>query len=179
MGKKRPPRPDESQLFVRATPSSSVPIIDTHTHLHSTFQLYKEKYAEGVFSSLPKSYEFVRGAYEGRNVQSIVDVFCEAAEVGNWRELADSAATPELREENWAGIDYWFVMGEYMSVSSKCLRTHDSVLRRSSVSSQVYAVRQLPDEMTGTNRRITMARLKHECTFRFPGVLRLVDILQD
>ena len=47
--------------------------------------------------------------YEGRNVESIVDVWCEAPVNKQWKEFADSA----LNLEGWGGLKYWFVMGPY------------------------------------------------------------------
>ena len=46
-----------------------------------------------------------------QNVQSIVDVWCEAPVLSTWKELADSAISEEDRKEKWGGLDYWFVMG--------------------------------------------------------------------
>ena len=50
--------------------------------------------------------------YHGRRVEAIVDVWCEAPVLKQWKELADSALTQEQREKDWGGIEYWFVMGE-------------------------------------------------------------------
>lgn len=52
--------------------------------------------------------------YHGRRVEAIVDVWCEApVRKTQWREIADSALTPEQRENDWGGIEYLFVMGEF------------------------------------------------------------------
>lgn len=116
--KKRPATPDESHLLLPTlwTSSSSsaaaidsrTPIVDTHTHLLSTFSSYRSKYPGGKFETV---FDFVRGVYEGREVEAIVDVYCEAPVQKAWRELADSALVPADRAEKWAGIEYWFVMG--------------------------------------------------------------------
>jgi len=79
--------------------------VDTHTHLVATFAQYQSKYKEAKYETL---YDFVRGLYQGRKVESIVDVWCEAPVQTIWRELADSA---QKRDEHWGGIEYWFVMG--------------------------------------------------------------------
>lgn len=84
------------------------PIIDTHTHLVSTFSTYRSKYRNG---SLYTIHDFVREMYRDRNVKAIVDVWCEAPVLMAWKELADSALTAEDRQQKWGGIDYWFVMG--------------------------------------------------------------------
>ncbi|KAF8811765.1 Metallo-dependent hydrolase [Phlegmacium glaucopus] len=47
---------------------------------------------EGTRKGNIRLYDFVRTMYEGRNVESIVDVWCEA---------------PTL----WGGLEYWFVIG--------------------------------------------------------------------
>lgn len=83
-------------------------IIDTHTHLVSTFNAYKSKYAQGKYNTV---HEFVRGLYAGHNVEAIVDVWCEAPVQSVWRSIANSALTEEDRREKWGGIEYWFVMG--------------------------------------------------------------------
>ncbi|EJC99451.1 Metallo-dependent hydrolase [Fomitiporia mediterranea MF3/22] len=106
--KKRPPAPEEPQLFLTAIESSREPIVDTHTHLLSTFSAYRSKYPAGKYKSV---FDFVRGAYEGKNVEAMVDVYCEAPVQSQWRELADSAIMPEDRMEKWSGTEYWFVMG--------------------------------------------------------------------
>ncbi|KAI5116506.1 hypothetical protein M0805_004669 [Coniferiporia weirii] len=105
--KKRPGPPDESHLLLAATQASVTPIVDTHTHLLSTFSAYRNKYTSGKYENV---FDFVRGVYEGRNVEAIVDVYCEAPVQAAWKGLADSALTPESRKEKWGGIEYWFVM---------------------------------------------------------------------
>lgn len=59
-------------------------------------------------------YDFLRAMYEGRNVESIVDVWCEAPVNKQWKELADSAMIPEDEQRLWGGVKYWFVMGPYL-----------------------------------------------------------------
>ncbi|CAE6450757.1 unnamed protein product [Rhizoctonia solani] len=126
MGKKsKAPKLPETCLEVPSVASLTgvdvTPIYDTHTHLHSTFEAYRKEYPEGRYNTIP---EFVKGYYartteqnEGLPaihvpVKSLVDVWCEAPVLyKEWRELADSALTPESRAEKWGGIDYHFVMG--------------------------------------------------------------------
>jgi TatD DNase family protein len=50
----------------------------------------------------------VKGMYDGRNVEALLDVWCEAPVQSLWREFADAAV-----EENgkWGKIQYWFALG--------------------------------------------------------------------
>ena len=91
------------------TPPSSLPIVDTHTHLATTFQFYQRKYKEGKYQD---TLEFVRKLYEGRNVEAIVDVWCEPPILNIWKELADSALKVESRADVWGETEYWFAMGQ-------------------------------------------------------------------
>ncbi|KAL0056648.1 hypothetical protein AAF712_016745 [Marasmius tenuissimus] len=49
--------------------------------------------------------------YEGKQVDAIVDVWCEAPVQRLWKEFADSALTEEDRRAKWGGLEYWFAMG--------------------------------------------------------------------
>ena len=109
MGKKKSSTPSESFLLL-PTPPSTLPIVDTHTHLASTFEMYRTRYKEG---SIKGVYEFVKHMYHGRNVEAIVDVWCEAPVRSLWKTFADSALTKEDRETIWNGMDYWFVIGGF------------------------------------------------------------------
>ncbi|KAI0047084.1 Metallo-dependent hydrolase [Auriscalpium vulgare] len=107
MGKKK--GPSEEALSLPPHPSGTeTPIIDTHTHLISTFGAYRQKYKDGQHETV---FDFVKNMYAGRRVEAIVDVWCEAPVQRVWREIADSAVEAEDRERNWGGIEYWFVMG--------------------------------------------------------------------
>ncbi|KAI0356133.1 hypothetical protein OH77DRAFT_1436334 [Trametes cingulata] len=112
MGKKKSSVPAEEHLLLPQHPdrphAQATPIVDTHTHLLSTFSLYRNKYKEGKHETV---YDFVRELYRGHGVDAIVDVFCEAPVQTHWRELADSALSENDRKTRWGGIDYWFVMG--------------------------------------------------------------------
>ncbi|KAF9444806.1 hypothetical protein P691DRAFT_777998 [Macrolepiota fuliginosa MF-IS2] len=107
MGKKKSNTPSETFL-VLPTPPTTAPIIDTHTHLVSTFESYRQRYKDNKHETI---FDLLRGIYAGRNVESIVDVWCEAPVRKLWKEFADSALKPEDRHGKWGGIDYWFVMG--------------------------------------------------------------------
>lgn len=112
--KKRPPVPDESNLLLPVHPAltdvsqSPAPIVDTHTHLLSTFSEYRRKYPAGKFETI---FDFVRGVYHEKNVAAIVDVYCEAPVQKAWKELADSALSEQDRKDKWGDVEYWFVMG--------------------------------------------------------------------
>lgn len=116
MGKKSK-RPSEEFLILPTHPSApSAPIVDTHCHIASTFETYRDRYR----SQDPKYatvFDFVRAMYQGKNVEAVVDVWCEAPVQAIWKEFADSALLKEDRERLWGGIEYWFVMGE-----SHCMR---------------------------------------------------------
>lgn len=114
MGKKKSNTPPEQYLILPSPPSTS-PIVDTHTHLASTFESYRQRYKEGKHENV---FDMMRSLYANRNVESIVDVWCEAPVRKFWREFADSALKPEDRQEKWGGIDYWFVMGEFTNQST-------------------------------------------------------------
>jgi hypothetical protein len=103
---------DESHLLLpnHVTTNGRTPIVDTHTHIELTYATYRRKYGNAQHQDL---FSFVRAMYEGKNMEAVVDVWCEAPVHRVWKELADSALTPELRQEKWGGIEYWFVMGEF------------------------------------------------------------------
>lgn len=100
MGKNK--APPESHLIL-PTPPSVLPIVDTHTHLLSTYDEYKRKYPAGNF--VLSLSDFVQGLYIG--VDAIVDVWCEAPVRSVWKEFA---------ETDFGTVQYWFVMGEFMNI---------------------------------------------------------------
>ncbi|KZT40964.1 Metallo-dependent hydrolase [Sistotremastrum suecicum HHB10207 ss-3] len=125
--KKKPQAPNEQHLILPVHSSAvglgetsgsppAIPIVDTHTHVLSTFSAYRTKYPDGQYNTIS---EFVRALYHDsavsnggvHPVEAIVDVWCEAPELREWRTLADSALTEEMREKEWSGIQYHFVMG--------------------------------------------------------------------
>lgn len=103
MAKKKPSTPPEENLLL-PTPPSSLTIVDTHTHVAATFEYYRGRYKEGRYLDV---YEFVKAMYANRNVEAVVDVWCEAPVRKLWKDFADSA----LDREKWGGLEYWFVMG--------------------------------------------------------------------
>ncbi|KIJ43146.1 hypothetical protein M422DRAFT_253649 [Sphaerobolus stellatus SS14] len=116
MGRKsKPQAPEESHLITLSHPGSGdlvTPIVDTHTHLISTFQRYLQSYPNTKFNDI---FSFVRGLYGktawGVETKAIIDVWCEAPVTKMWKEIADSAVKVEDRAEKWGGVEYWFVMG--------------------------------------------------------------------
>lgn len=102
--------PTHPHLVSQESTSAQVPaIVDTHTHLLSTFHAYTKAYKPGKFEN---AWDFARGLYDGRGVEAIVDVWCEApVQKAAWKELADSAVNEEDRKVKWGGLEYWFVMG--------------------------------------------------------------------
>ncbi|KAF5368274.1 hypothetical protein D9615_010374 [Tricholomella constricta] len=107
MAKKKSSTPSEEFLLL-PTPPSPLPIVDTHTHLASTYSAYRNRYKQGKYNDV---HEFVKKMYEGRHVDAVVDVWCEAPVQKIWRTFADSAVKPEDRAGIWGGMEYWFVMG--------------------------------------------------------------------
>ncbi|KAJ7069981.1 hydrolase [Mycena amicta] len=108
MGKRSKVIPESLFKLTHPAVSASSPIIDTHTHLASTFEAYRHKYPDGQYTTV---FDFVRGLYASAGVQEIVDVWCEAPIRPLWREFADSALTEQDRRQQWGGTGYWFVMG--------------------------------------------------------------------
>ncbi|KAG8953122.1 hypothetical protein FRC04_003070 [Tulasnella sp. 424] len=131
MGKKKIPVPESAMLLENGCPHlSSIPagpdsigsegvpphpVIDTHTHLVSTFGAYRSKYPDGQFLTI---HDFVRGYFRPAArvsnsgfVTDLVDVYCEAPVMKQWREVADSALTEEQRATDWGGVQYHFVIG--------------------------------------------------------------------
>lgn len=111
MGKNKTRSSTPSEEFLR-TPlhpclvaDNAAPIVDTHTHLISTYAAYQSKYKSGKYQTF---YDFVSSLYKDRKVESIVDVWCEAPVNKVWKEIADTA---ERKDSGWGGLEYWFVMG--------------------------------------------------------------------
>ena len=107
--KKKSNTPAEAYLLL-PTPPSTLGIVDTHTHLGPTFEFYWTRYKERKHETV---YDFVRAMCEGRNVESIVDVWCDAPVKKQWKEFADSALNYEDRQRLWGGLEYWFVLGAF------------------------------------------------------------------
>lgn len=98
---------DEEALLLPSPPSNSK-IVDTHTHLALTYGMYRKHYKDGKHQNV---HHFFREMYAGREVEAVVDVWCEAPVRKEWKEYADSALTVQDRTQLWGGTEYWFVMG--------------------------------------------------------------------
>ncbi|KAL0948750.1 hypothetical protein HGRIS_008883 [Hohenbuehelia grisea] len=107
MVKKKPPIPESVLVFPNRSANAPA-IVDTHTHIASTYAAYRTKYPEGRFSTV---HELFRGVTEGHRVEAVVDVWCEAPVRAIWRELADSAVSEDDRAQKWGGTEYYFAMG--------------------------------------------------------------------
>ena len=129
MGKKKSNTPGEEHLLL-PTPPSPLGIVDTHTHLVTTYSFYRQRYKEGKHENV---FDFIKAMYEGRNVEAIVDVWCDAPVQKSWKTFADSALTPEDRQSQWGGIEYWFALGE-LAVFYDCYDADAVCSRCSSVS---------------------------------------------
>ncbi|KAH6897718.1 hydrolase [Coprinopsis sp. MPI-PUGE-AT-0042] len=106
MGKKKSNTPGEEHLLMPAPPTT-LPIVDTHTHILMTYNLYQAKYnKDGSNDKFPTIYDFVNGMCKERNVESIVDVWCEPGAWGRmWKDMADS--------DKWDGLGYSFTLGAH------------------------------------------------------------------
>lgn len=112
--KKSPPPVPESVYILPLRDSTAPAIIDTHTHLASTYQSYIHKYPQSPIASSSHNktvFDFVKTLYDSpgheQNVESIVDVWCEAPVQKNLiLEFADAAL-----QEKWGKLRYRFVAG--------------------------------------------------------------------
>jgi hypothetical protein len=86
MGKKHSTPGEE--LLLLPTPPTALPVVDTHTHVASTFEFYRARYKDGKHTNV---FDFVKGMYDGRNVEALLDVWCEAPVQRLWKEFADAA----------------------------------------------------------------------------------------
>ena len=109
--KKHSTPPEETLLLPK--PPTLLPIVDTHTHVAATFEHYRRRYKQGKYKNV---FEFIEAMYNGRNVESLVDVWCEAPVQKIWKEFADAALDENAKDNKWKGIAYWFALGPvYMS----------------------------------------------------------------
>lgn len=63
------------RLISPITRLATTPIVDTRTHILTTFSMYKSKSIAGIRNTL---WDLGQGVYHGRQVKSIVDIWCEA-----------------------------------------------------------------------------------------------------
>ncbi|GAA5976530.1 hypothetical protein JCM5350_001720 [Sporobolomyces pararoseus] len=86
---------------------TDVEIIDTHTHIYSTFEAYREKYPEGKLNSVKEFVQAALRSTESNQLKAVVDVWCEAAnpfDRPEWNETVQSLIELE-------GLDYHYVIG--------------------------------------------------------------------
>ena len=107
MPKKKSTTPSEDILLL-PTPPTLLPIVDTHTHVATTFEYYRGRYKQGRCTNV---FDFVTEMYEGRRVEALLDVWCEAPVQKLWKEFAD-AALDKSATQKWGSIEYWFALGE-------------------------------------------------------------------
>ncbi|GAA5967381.1 hypothetical protein JCM11641_000528 [Rhodosporidiobolus odoratus] len=105
--------PDESVLLLpqhaelrELAQDSQVELVDTHTHVLSTFLAYRERYPDGKYDNIK---DFVQATLP--HMHSVVDVWCEAPMTAQWREVVDSLR--ELRSQDPKGLGYHFVVGAH------------------------------------------------------------------
>jgi TatD DNase family protein len=106
MPKKKSTTPSEDNLLL-PTPPTLLPIVDTHTHVATTFEYYRGRYKQGRYTNV---FDFVTEMYEGRRVEALLDVWCEAPVQKLWKEFAD-AALDKSATRKWGSIEYWFALG--------------------------------------------------------------------
>ena len=75
--------------------------------------MYRSRYKQGKYLNV---YDFIKQLYEGRKVEAIVDVWCDAPVLKLWKEFANSALTEEGRLNVWSGMEYSFTMGEFFDI---------------------------------------------------------------
>ena len=163
------PKKTPGEMWLRLPkPPSAVPIVDTHTHLASTFEAYRQRYNNGQHETV---FDFARGLYGDRNVESIVDVWCEAPVRGLWREFANSA-----HDDRWGGIKYWFVMGEYpmnryfiFELAHRPAGVHPSVIRIA------YIISRLLMDYPATTQSTTPMKPKQKCV-SYPNLTVLFSV---
>ncbi|GAA5821318.1 hypothetical protein JCM11251_004569 [Rhodosporidiobolus azoricus] len=94
-----------SHAELKALPDGEqIELVDTHTHVLSTFLAYKEKYPEGQHQTIQ---EFVKATLP--TMDAVVDVWCEAPMTSSWREVVDLLS--ELKKEDPTALNYHFVVG--------------------------------------------------------------------
>ena len=119
--KKKARIPEEKHLVLPSHPRFAhytTPIIDTHTHLLSTYQRYMSLYSNPRYDDV---FSFVKAMYGApieapqmprHRTEAIVDVWCEAPVTRAWKELADSSISETERRMRWGDVEYYFVMGK-------------------------------------------------------------------
>ncbi|GAA6010253.1 hypothetical protein JCM11491_005412 [Sporobolomyces phaffii] len=84
-----------------------VEVIDTHTHVYSTFKAYRDKYPEGQHKTVRDFVQATLLSPDTKRVHKIVDVWCEAENPfvrPEWNETVQSLSDLD-------GLDYHYVIG--------------------------------------------------------------------
>ncbi|GAA5936327.1 TatD family hydrolase [Sporobolomyces koalae] len=87
--------------------TGEIEVIDTHTHIHSTFAAYRERYPQGKHTTVR---DFVKATLldpASNQVKKVVDVWCEAqvpTDRSEWIETVDTLTQLD-------GFDYHYVIG--------------------------------------------------------------------
>ncbi|BGP01323.1 Hydrolase [Rhodotorula toruloides ATCC 204091] len=85
-------------------------LVDTHTHVLSTWLAYKEKYPAGKHESIRAFVESTLQADSSNRISKVVDVWCEAPPVANWREVVEDLSALD-------NLNYRFVIGAHPDVA--------------------------------------------------------------
>lgn len=135
MAKKKVSSTPHETTLLMPQPPTTLPVVDTHTHIASTYEAYVARYKGKIDEGQgqwvdptdsketgPSPYTFLRAMFAERNVEAVVDVWCEAPVRKEWRAFADTAlalssttqdaTATQTKESQWKGItEYWFVLG--------------------------------------------------------------------
>ncbi|GJN87440.1 hypothetical protein Rhopal_000389-T1 [Rhodotorula paludigena] len=84
----------------------TVEVVDTHTHVHSTFQAYKEKYPERTHATIRDYVQATLRSQSAQQVAAVVDVYCEGSDMVHFPDTV--AALSDLD-----GLSYHFVAGAH------------------------------------------------------------------
>ncbi|KAM0754802.1 Metallo-dependent hydrolase [Meredithblackwellia eburnea MCA 4105] len=88
-----------------------VELVDTHTHILSTYAAYTAKYPPPDHTHQTIK-SFAKDVLQSHGITHVVDVWCEAPMVKNWREVVDSLS--ELnKDDKDEGMKYSFVVGAH------------------------------------------------------------------
>ncbi|GAA5898454.1 hypothetical protein JCM8208_006987 [Rhodotorula glutinis] len=86
--------------------ADSLELVDTHCHIHSTFQTYKDKYPDGKHADIRSFVSALLQADGSNKLSACVDVYCEGSDMEHWAStLAALSDFPDL--------DYRFVAGAH------------------------------------------------------------------
>ena len=84
--------------------AADIDLIDTHTHVISTYETYRSKYAKGKHQSVREFVQALLLQDESHRVSKVVDVWCEAPLKAEWRDTVEQLSSIE-------DFAYHFVVG--------------------------------------------------------------------